>query len=110
MVEISGENWQGYIDGQCPVQGCGVVDGYPWYFRARGEAWSMEISDDQEVDCECLPLVGFGTGGWIIEEYWGNEFEAGYMESDIALELIKKVIGLFRENKLEFTPPSSSNC
>ena len=62
----------------------------------------MEISEDQNVDCECLPLVGYGTGGWFREEPWGNKYEAGYMEESIAAKFIEETIQLFRENKLEY--------
>lgn len=39
----SGEGWEGSIDGFCPVQGQGTVDGLNWYFRARHSAWSFEV-------------------------------------------------------------------
>jgi len=29
--------------GGCPVQGEGTVDGYPCYYRSRGEGWSFEV-------------------------------------------------------------------
>ena len=110
MVEVTGKNWSGKIYGQCPVQGFGLVDGYPWYFRARWETWSMEISNDKDIDCKCLPLVGFEIGGWIFEEDWGKEFDAGYMDSSTVINLIEKAILLFREGKLTSIPPLPSYC
>lgn len=37
--------------GACPVQGTGIVDGQPLYYRARGSRWSVEIgpgADDHD--------------------------------------------------------------
>ncbi|WP_148212616.1 hypothetical protein [Hahella chejuensis] len=101
MFERSGVNWNGYVSGSCPVQGCGIVDNHPWYFRARGDSWSMEIAEDQSIDCECLPLVG-PYPGWLIEESWGKWPEAGYMEAAVAWELIEKVFEQFRNNELPY--------
>jgi len=101
-MELNEQGIDGYVEGQCPVQGCGTVDGYPWYFRARWESWSMEIADDKTVDCECLPLVGYSCSGWVVEEDWGAKYEAGYMEEFVAYEFIKKVVELFRAGSLEY--------
>lgn len=35
-----------YIGGACPVQAEGTVDGIPFYFRARGNGWSLSIGVD----------------------------------------------------------------
>jgi hypothetical protein len=32
-----------HLYGNCPVQADGFIDGEPFYFRARGEHWSIEI-------------------------------------------------------------------
>jgi hypothetical protein len=102
MSERTEKGWNGYIFGHCPVQGCGLVDGYPWYFRARGESWEMEIADDITVNCECLPLVGMSCSGWIIEEDWGTWPEAGYMDEKIAWSFIENTISKFRANRLKY--------
>lgn len=41
----AGEGWDGEIEGFCPVQGLGHVDGFSWYFRARHEEWRFEVYD-----------------------------------------------------------------
>lgn len=41
--ERTGDGWEGKIDGFCPVQGKGTVDGMWWYFRARHDEWSFEV-------------------------------------------------------------------
>lgn len=35
-----------WLGGNCPVQSEGTVDGKPFYFRARGEHWSMGIGGE----------------------------------------------------------------
>lgn len=110
MRKVTGKNWAGYINEQIPVQASGNVDGHSWYFRVRKDAWFMEIAEDQEIECEKLPLVGFGTGGWLLEERWISEHEVGQMETKTTLAFIQKTIDLFRENKLEYIPTVSSNC
>ena len=63
-----------WLGGNCPVQAEGTIDGKPFYFRARGRWWSLEIAD-----------VTFR------EERWGDsEFAAGWMPHDEARKLIER--------------------
>ncbi|PCK08501.1 MAG: hypothetical protein COA42_08695 [Alteromonadaceae bacterium] len=110
MRKVAGKNWAGYINEQSPVHASGSVDGYPWYFRVRRDAWFMEIAEDQEIECEKLPLVGYGTGGWLFEENWTSGREVGHMETETALKFIQKTVDLFRERKLDYIPTVTSNC
>lgn len=36
------------IGGQCPVQAEGTIDGHGFYFRARGESWSIQVNNIQK--------------------------------------------------------------
>ena len=75
------------IGGNCPVQAKGAVNGRAFYFRARGEHWSMEIGDDPP---------NFNVENWYYdEEYPGSKYDAGWMEEEEALALIKKAIGFY---------------
>jgi hypothetical protein len=103
MSEQSGDGWEGYIGGNCPVQGWGRVDGHPWYFRARGAAWSMEIAESKSIDPEWLPVEGEASC-WLIEEDWGVWPQAGYMADAIAWQLIRNVIDKFRVGQLPYLP------
>ena len=85
-----------------PVQGSGHVDGYPWYFRARGAEWSVEIAEDRSINHRCLPLVGPGFSGWLIEEDWGKSPEAGYMDETIAWSIIERCFELFRAEQMSY--------
>jgi hypothetical protein len=74
----TGDGWEGEIGGACPVQGYGVVDGYPWYFRARGSCWSLDVAVDPLADPVGVgwDVYGFSTGGEADE---GEMFSASWM-------------------------------
>lgn len=66
-----------WIEGNCPVQSEGTFDGIPYYFRARGAWWSLDL----------------GVEGETITKTWGNPygngpFDAGWMSEDEAREFI----------------------
>jgi hypothetical protein len=78
-----------YLGGNCPVQAEGIVDGHPFYFRARGEHWSMGIGGDV-----------VGAPDWYHREPWGDEkFAAGWMEEDEARRMIDKAVREWRAFK-----------
>lgn len=67
------------IGGNCPVQAEGAIDGKEFYFRARGQRWSMSIGGDDVVL----------SPKWYYEEDWGDgPYDAGWMPEDIAREKI----------------------
>ena len=83
------------IGGQCPVQAHGTVFGTAFYFRARGQAYSLAIG---EVPVE-IPEY---RKGWYVKKSWGeHKFDAGYMSVNLALLLIAKhTIDYINEQKL----------
>ncbi len=38
-----------FIDGWCPVQAEGTVGGKPFYFRSRGQHWTMSIGGEDII-------------------------------------------------------------
>ena len=75
-----------WLGGNCPVQGEGTVGGELFYFRARGQRWSMSIGGDD--------VVGHPT--WYYEEPFGEEeYVAGWMTCYEALGFIGKAVGLY---------------
>lgn len=73
-----------WIGGNCPVQSEGTVDGLPFYFRARGMHWALEIEEAPGLT-------------WRHEEPHGiDPFDAGWMPEEEALGFIDKAVGLFR--------------
>lgn len=82
MTQITIES----IGGNCPVQAEGEVDGKPFYFRARGEHWSIGIGGDDVVL----------TPEWYMEEkYPGGQFAAGWMTEEEAVAFINKAVAKY---------------
>lgn len=68
------------IGGNCPVQAEGHIAGKPFYFRARGEHWSIGVGGDV-----------IGQPDWYYEEeYPGGTFAAGWMSIDEAKQFIQQ--------------------
>lgn len=55
------------LGGNCPVQAEGTIDGDPFYFRARGEHWSMSVGNDNWTVSIRYSHDTFGAG-WMSEE------------------------------------------
>jgi len=75
------------IGGNCPVQAEGIVDGRPFYFRARGDEWSLDIGPEDQWH---------GYGCWRIERDYGSGFDAGWMHKHEALGFIVEGIAEYR--------------
>lgn len=76
------------LDGNCPVQGEGFIDGWPFYFRARGEAWSLSVAEPGFEAC--------GEEVWEYQEpYDHGQFAAGWMKRAEALSFIHQGAVLF---------------
>lgn len=76
-----------YISGICPVQAEGTIDGKPFYFRARGQRWSIEIE-----------TVSPDHPSFVYSEPWGDDaFAAGWMDEDEARRLIARGAAEFRK-------------
>jgi hypothetical protein len=77
-----------WMDGNCPVQAEGRVDGKPFYFRARGQQWSIEV----------YPGPGDLRAEWRYEEPWGEApYDAGWMPQDTAREMIATAVAIYRQ-------------
>lgn len=67
------------IGGNCPVQAEGFFDGIPFYFRARGSHWSLDVGVEGETSIESF-----------FEKYSDDVFAAGWMEEEEAKTFIKQ--------------------
>lgn len=75
-----------HLGGHCPVQAEGTIDGVPFYFRARGQSWQLEVGYDSQTQ----PL-------WEYYEPWGQgPHAAGWMDRTEAERLIRKAAALWR--------------
>jgi hypothetical protein len=80
------------IGGNCPVQAEGVIDGFVFYFRARGRAWSVEIYDGAHEP-------------WTTTQLYSDEpYAAGWMTEDEARAFIEKAAQWFRREREERSP------
>lgn len=78
------------LGGSCPVEGEGTIDGKPFYFRARGERWTIGIGGE--------PV---GEPEWLHNQPYGDEaFAAGYMSEDEARGFIENAASLYRAQLL----------
>ncbi len=74
------------IGGHAPVQAEGLVDGKPFYFRARWNEWRLSIGGEPVMDPE-----------WTYSDEFGDTMAAAsWMEENEALELIKGAIAIYR--------------
>lgn len=65
------------IGGNCPVQAEGTINGLRFYFRSRGEHWSVEVHPTASG-----PYLDWPDDGaeWVYEEEYGDgPFDAGWM-------------------------------
>lgn len=79
-----------WIGGNCPVQAEGTINGKPFYFRARGNHWSLDIGSGEDGK---HPLE---TTVWDYVEPYGDEpYVAGWMSEDEARGFIDKAAALY---------------
>ena len=72
--------------GLCPVQAEGTINGKPFYFRARGSSWRLNIGGE---DLILKPE-------WSYEEDYGDgPFDAGYMSEEEARTFIQKAAEMY---------------
>lgn len=80
-----------------PVQYCGVVDNYCFYFKSRGETWHFVIADSSD---DCLsdtpirinPSLQFNCSG----RYSEDKYAAGYMPVEQAEDIIRACVALWK--------------
>jgi hypothetical protein len=76
------------LNGNCPVQAEGTIDGHNFYFRARWQHWSIDIGGDDPCD----------SADFTYREAYGDDpYSAGWMSDDEARAFIAKGAAKFRE-------------
>jgi hypothetical protein len=79
--------------GACPVQGEGTVDGYPCYYRSRGECWEIEVFPIG-TDLEKTP---WPDSVWYYDECPYIWPDGGWVPAQVSEQCIRKAVQLFRE-------------
>jgi hypothetical protein len=84
-----------YLSGLCPVQSEGFMDGFPFYFRARHNGWSITVTapDQNPIDA----WVNAHLDGVERCLYHNAELfdDAGYMELEVARKFIEREYAKF---------------
>ncbi len=83
------------------MQAQGKIDGEPFYFRARGDSWSLSIGSEDKDDSN-LGVHGrdvVGNPSWEYEEEYGDgPYDAGWMKEDVARQMIEKAAKMWRDS------------
>ncbi|MEQ1494451.1 MAG: hypothetical protein ABL912_01645 [Novosphingobium sp.] len=83
--------------GYCPVQGDAIVE---WpdgrvdygYFRARGDLWTVGVWENTHAPAFELPDR---DPDWEWAEAFGTRYDAGWMESDPAIQRFLTALALY---------------
>lgn len=77
------------VYGNCPVQAEGRINGIEFYFRARGNHWTIGIGGDVT-----------GNPDWFYKEEYGDKpFAAGWMTESEARMFIEKACKEYVKDK-----------
>ncbi len=119
MVQLSGKDWSGNLLFNVTTVASGRVNGYSWYFQSKSNSWMVEIAEEQAIEPNDLPLVGFGCGGWLYEcddsdlPNLNNSNNNNKSEADFINYVSKKlslVFTMFHQNDLEYLPAVTCCC
>ena len=84
-MTTSGILYEWTCDG-APLQAEGMIDGNPFYFRSRGNYWSVGIGGEPVCD----PAWEYG------EDYGAEAFDASWMPKEIGAAFIAKAADMWR--------------
>jgi hypothetical protein len=77
-----------WMYGECPVQAEGAIGGEPFYFRSRGNRWSLEVGTRD----------GDGEPAFRYEEPYGDEpYVAGWIWHHEALALLARGFAVYHQ-------------
>jgi hypothetical protein len=82
-----------WLSGLCPVQATGYIDGHPFYWRARGTMWSIQIAYEAG---EYSDVLIDSPASWQYMERYGEFPDAGYMPFIEALGFIEAAANRWR--------------
>lgn len=84
------------MGGLCPFQAEGLIDGHPFYFRSRGDAWSFTVLKEKTA---WLDYVAWAErDSFYYEEDYGVWPDAGYITKAEAISFMNKGAKLFLNN------------
>lgn len=88
-----------WIGGNCPVQSEGTIDGAPYYFRARGDSWEIEIGGGFVLEdaAKGIPATGF----YMEREYGDGPYDAGWMPVEEARGFIAEAAAEYAKGQAD---------
>jgi hypothetical protein len=82
--------------GACPVQGEGIIDDYPCYYRSRGECWEFEVFP-LGTDLKQHP---WPESIWYYDECPYIWPDGGWVTAKVSEQCIRKAARMFRDRDL----------
>ena len=85
-----------------PVQAEGTLDGYAFYFRARGEQWTFSLAEEPGLDPVYIDSAETAAGrGYFLAEQYGapHSFAASHMALAKARDLIEECARRYRAHR-----------
>ena len=81
-----------YLDGDAPVQALGKINDYPFYFRARGNAWKFAVAGRRDAEtAEAIRVAAGETMGFLLSRRYGRErHDASILPYGLAMTLIRR--------------------
>jgi hypothetical protein len=85
-----------YLDGDAPVQALGYINGYPFYFRARGERWRFAVANVRGDHREAIRVATGEQPGFLLERRYGRERnDASVLSYSLAMGIIRRAARAF---------------
>ncbi len=85
-----------YLDGDAPVQALGYIDGYPFYFHARGRRWRFAVASARTSTEEAIKVAaGEATGFLLTRKYGRSQHDASILSYSIAMSIIRRAAQAF---------------
>ena len=81
-----------YLGGVAPVQGLGKINGFAWYFWARGDSWRFAVADFVEKEAaDAISVAAEYARGFVLSKGFGRE-EGGWASSEMSYDTALRII------------------
>ena len=84
-----------YLNGNCPVQAEGTIDGHKYYFRGRGDSLEMMISTTDTDPIDSYFDHPEDDDVFIYQERYGKRPDAGYISEEHARAFMNRAFQVF---------------
>ena len=85
-----------YLDGDAPVQAWGTINGYPFYFRARGAGWQFAVSNLRGDYRQAVRVAAGEQPGFVMERRYGRHpHDASVISYSLVMTIIRRAARAF---------------